>query len=500
MVELSSTIALPERYAITAHIANGGMASVWAAEDRTLGREVAIKVLAPHYAADAASRRRFEREGRAAARLSSHPHVVTIFDVGEHDGRAFIVMERARGGTVAEALRAGPVAPEAALRWLREAAGALDAAHAQGIVHRDVKPANLLLDEHGRVLVADFGIARLATEDTVTATGQVLGSAAYLSPEQALGRPATPASDVYALSVVAYELLTGARPFAGPSFAAQARQHVESEAVAASARAPGLPPALDAVLRRGLAKDPAGRWPTAAGLVDALDEALGAPAPDGQTQATRPLPLTVAKLRRRPLVPLALATVAGIVGLLVALALSGGPPSARTLGVRRTPSAGPRHQLPPAAPPATSSTGTTASTTSERAGSPATAAALEARGHALLEQGAVNEAIPILQRAVALSGQTLAGCLEPATSPCLTYAFALYDLGHGLRLAGRPTEAIPILERRLQIDNQRGAVRRELDLALAQAGGEPAPPSPGEHGGKGRGGKKGHGHGGDQGD
>jgi serine/threonine protein kinase len=215
-------IDLPERYTLRGHIANGGMAGVWSAEDELLARPVAIKVLAAHLAEDAISATRFQREARAAARLSSHPNVVTVYDVGEHAGRAFIVMECLQGGTVADRLRAGRPARRQALTWLRDAAAALDYAHERGVVDRDVKPGNLLLDEHDRVRVADFGIARVATDDTVTGTGQLLGTAAYLSPEQVEGDPTTPASDRYALAVVAFELLTGTRPFGGEHLDRQA--------------------------------------------------------------------------------------------------------------------------------------------------------------------------------------------------------------------------------------------------------------------------------------
>src|SRR3954447_366947 len=193
-------ISLPERYRVVRHLANGGMAAVWEAHDELLDRDVAVKVLASHLGADDRARKRFQREARAAAGLSTHPNVVTIYDVGEHNDRVFMVMEIMRGGSVADRIRSGPEIPRAtALRWLREAGSALDAAHDAGVVHRDIKPANLLLDDHDRLGVADFGIARLAWEDQLTLTGQVLGTAAYLSPEQAMGEPATAASDRYAL-------------------------------------------------------------------------------------------------------------------------------------------------------------------------------------------------------------------------------------------------------------------------------------------------------------
>jgi serine/threonine protein kinase len=280
---LASSIELPDRYRVVRHIASGGMASVWEAEDLLLGRLVAVKVLAPQYAADPAARARFQREARTAAQVSDQTNVMTIYDIGEHGDDAFIVMEHFSGGTVADRLRAARdagerVPRETALRWLREAAAGLDVAHAAGIVHRDVKPANLLLDANDRLAVGDFGIARLVDDTQMTQTGQVLGTAAYISPEQALGRPASPASDRYALAVVAFELLTGSRPFAGGPPTAQARQHAEAPPTPPSVSAPDLPPALDAVLARGLAKDPAQRPATAAELVAAIESALDVPA------------------------------------------------------------------------------------------------------------------------------------------------------------------------------------------------------------------------------
>ena len=273
-------ISLPDRYRVVRHLANGGMASVWEAHDELLSRDVAVKVLASHLGEDERARRRFQREARAAAGLSSHPNVVTIYDVGEHKNRVFMVMEIMRGGTLGDRLKSDREIPHAtALRWLREAAAALDTADDAGVVHRDIKPGNLLLDGHDRLAVADFGIARLAWEDQLTATGQVLGTAAYLSPEQAMGEAATAASDRYALAVVAYELLTGSRPFEAEHFAAQARAHVEDPPPPASTRAPELSRAVDATLERGLAKEPGDRWPSAIAFVDALERTLDEPTP-----------------------------------------------------------------------------------------------------------------------------------------------------------------------------------------------------------------------------
>ncbi len=291
-------LGLPERYAALRHVANGGMASVWCARDHALRRNVAIKLLAERFADDDDANARFLREARAAARLSGHPNVVMIYDVGEAaaDGRAFIVMEFLAGGTVADALRVDSVRRVHAVKWVREAASALDYAHSRGVLHRDIKPANLLLDRDRTLHVADFGIARLGTEDTITGDGQVLGTASYLAPERALGQPATDASDRYSLAVVAFESLVGERPFTSQHFAAQARQHVEEEPPAASERNRALPPAVDAVLARGMAKRPEDRWPSAQDFAQALETALteAATKPHRVAAAARPTRATAA--------------------------------------------------------------------------------------------------------------------------------------------------------------------------------------------------------------
>ena len=206
---------LPERYRDPVPIGTGAMATIYRARDERLGRDVAVKVPSPAAVADETNRRRFIREATAAARVR-HPNVATIYDVGEHDGRLYLVMELVEGGNLEDRLARGRPPRVEALRLIAQAAAALDAAHAAGVVHRDVKPSNLLLDEAGTVKVADFGIARvLGDSGTLTAPGTVLGSFGYASPEQALGEPTSPASDVYSLAAVAFELLTGDRPYGG---------------------------------------------------------------------------------------------------------------------------------------------------------------------------------------------------------------------------------------------------------------------------------------------
>jgi eukaryotic-like serine/threonine-protein kinase len=462
------------------------MASVWVAEDLTLGRLVAIKLLSQQFLGDSEAVRRFEREARAAASLSSHPNVVTIFDVGEQEGRPFIVMEYMSGGSLADVKRGGrQPARQSVLRWLEEAASALDAAHERGIVHRDVKPANLLLDERDSLGVTDFGIARVAFDTTVTRTGQVLGTAAYLSPEQAAGEPASPASDRYALAVVAYELLTGGRPFGGEGFAIQASQHMEADPVPPSARTSrSLPRAVDRVLLRGLEKDPQARWPSAGAMVSALEEALdrspeaavpptavteplghrarasGPPTRTAIRPPVRPRPPVAAPQRRpRRWVAPAVLTLAALA--LVAALASLGPGDGDQRPAEERPKTTAREPTTSAPRPDAGETSRQPAPQPAPTADGRNASQLNAEGHRLMNAGRYEEAIPPLKAAVARCGDST------VVDPC---AYALYNLGRSLRLAGRPDEAIPILERRLRIPNQQDTVREELDAARRAAG------------------------------
>jgi serine/threonine-protein kinase len=288
---------LPPRYHEPELIGRGGMGDIYRATDAVLGRVVAVKILAERYAQDASIRERFTREALSAARLSGEPNTVTIYDVGEHDDRPYIVMEYFGGGSLHDVLqREGAQAAERVLAWLEEAALALDAAHREGVVHRDVKPANLMLDGEGHVHVADFGIASSAGMASLTMTGTVLGTAGYLSPEQAQGERAGPASDRYALGIVAWELLTGKRPYESETPTVEAAAHINAPVPAVSAVG-DLPRELDPVFERALAKDPTRRYGTAGELVAALrsafSDAAGSTgkiaAPPPPTAATRPL-------------------------------------------------------------------------------------------------------------------------------------------------------------------------------------------------------------------
>jgi serine/threonine-protein kinase len=282
------------------------MGEVYCATDTSLGRPVAIKVLDERLASDETVRKRFEREALTAARLSGEAGMVTIFDVGESNGRPFIVMEYVRGPSLQDVLRKeGRQRPADALRWLEQAARALDLAHERGVVHRDVKPSNLLRDEQGRIHVADFGVASAAGLDSLTQTGMVIGTAGYLSPEQAQGRPATPASDRYALGVVAFELLAGRRPFEKDNPTAEAAAHIHAPVPSISERARGIPPDVDRVLARALAKRPNDRYGSCQRFVAALRASF-----EDAAATTRLVAVPRRAPRRRRMWPVLLALLA----------------------------------------------------------------------------------------------------------------------------------------------------------------------------------------------
>lgn len=457
------TELLPPRYRSPRRIGRGAMGDVYLATDELLGREVAVKVLAERYAADEGIRQRFKREGLAAARLSGEPGAITIFDVGEWDDQPFIVMEHLAGGSLEDRLRRdGAQPPGRALAWLDQAAAALDAAHRHGIVHRDVKPANLLLNDRGEVRVADFGVASAAGMDSMTLTGTVLGTAGYLSPEQAQGERAGPASDVYALGVVAYELLSGERPFERDSPTAEATAHVNTPVPSIAERCENLPPELDRVFQRALAKDPGRRYGSAqefvADLRDALRSSAGTTVAFAPPPPRRPVPQRSSG--RRVLLPLLLLLAAGAAGAIAAAVLTSGGSSSTV--VTRT-IAGPGgtttvHQTvtqgttaaapappppPPAAPPPPP---------------PPPPAAGSGNGHTLNDQGYTRMqsgdyagALPLLQQAV----QQLQG-----TGPADPYeGYANYNLGYTLYRLGRCSEAVPYLKRAEQLEPDRSEPR-----------------------------------------
>jgi eukaryotic-like serine/threonine-protein kinase len=251
------------RYELGDEIGRGGMADVYLAHDRLLDRRVAVKVLLPQFASDPTSIERFRREARAAAGLN-HPHIVAVYDWGEEDDTSFIVMEYVPGQTLREILQSyGALNPMDAARLAAEIADALSFAHAHGVVHRDVKPGNVLVTPQGQVKVADFGIARADASEPLTKTGAVLGTATYFSPEQAQGLPLDGRSDVYALGVVLYEMLTGIAPFTASSPVSVAYKHVREAPAPPSSIVPGLPAAMDLIVLTALAKDVDARYASA---------------------------------------------------------------------------------------------------------------------------------------------------------------------------------------------------------------------------------------------
>jgi len=275
-------VRLGDRYELGAVLGRGGMGEVRSARDRRLGRAVAVKVLHPHLAAQPGVRRRFEAEARSAARLA-HPHVVAVHDVGEEDGRPYIVMELVVGPTLEQEVRQGPVDPERARRLAGEVLSALGAAHAVGLVHRDVKPGNVLLGPEGTAKVTDFGIAKVTGSDAATAgaddptgTGQVVGTVAYMAPERLTGQPATVQSDLYSVAVALYEMLSGARPFEADTPVGLALAIHNDDRVSLAQRCPDLDPALVAVVDRGMARRPEDRFASAAEMGVALRAAGGA--------------------------------------------------------------------------------------------------------------------------------------------------------------------------------------------------------------------------------
>ncbi|HEY2006566.1 MAG TPA: protein kinase [Solirubrobacteraceae bacterium] len=266
--------SLNGRYRLEARIGAGGMSTVYRAMDQTLERQVAVKLMNREVAGDSDLLERFRREARAVAQLS-HPHIVGVIDAGEDDHRPYIVFEYVEGETLKERIRRlGRLPVSEAVAYSIEIARALGAAHARHIVHRDVKPQNVLIDEEGSAKVTDFGIARTMEEDGLTADGRVIGTTDYVSPEQALGRPVTGQSDLYSLGVVLYEMLTGEVPFMGESQVAVAMKHVREELPDVQLKRPEISAALASIVDTATAKREEDRYADDAELIADLEDVL----------------------------------------------------------------------------------------------------------------------------------------------------------------------------------------------------------------------------------
>jgi eukaryotic-like serine/threonine-protein kinase len=476
------------------------MATVFLCEDDRLGREVAVKRLHAHSPVQTAQR--FVREAKLGASLN-HPNLVSVYDTVTDDEGVLIVMELVRGESLAEALRRGPLETEDALSVVRDVADALDHAHGHGVVHRDIKPANVLLRDDGMTKLVDLGIATAADQTQITQSGIVLGTAAYMAPEQLDGRKAGPASDIYALSVVAFEALSGSRARSG-------RTPMEIAHQIATDGPPDLrevwdqaPPHAAQALCRGMAKAPADRPASAGELAEELEQAFGdseatvatrklgaaAPIEAGRAEAaearqrvqpapttapgkkspplspSRPAPRARPARRDKSALPVALALVILALAAVVAIAAisSGGDDGGEQQAAdgerqqqaneRRREN---RQQAPAEEPPAAPAPGEEPSTGSGSA----SGTELDRQGKALIDQGQYAAAVPILRRAVAS---------WPETSRDISYAYALFNLGQALNRSGNPEEAIRYLEKRLTWDDQRETVQAELDDARANA-------------------------------
>jgi serine/threonine-protein kinase len=370
---------LNDRYRLLEPIGEGGMATVYRAVDTRLGRSVAIKVLHPEYARDAPFVQRFQQEAEFAASLGAHPNIVAIYDIGQDGGLHYIVMELVEGRSLKDIMRERGIIPvDEAFAIGRQVALALDFAHKRGLIHRDVKPQNIMVSPEGVAKVTDFGIARTAAASQLTRPGMVMGTVHYFSPEQAQGKPATPASDIYSLGIILYEMLTGHLPFDADTPIGVAMQHLHSQPPPPWDYNPDLPTRAAATVMRALEKDPARRYRDAAELAQALSDRPAAdaggtttvspivPAPRQQTAAYAPLePTAVAPLRpaarptvARPLEPpppnrwrtawigLAAVLAAGII-LVASFAFT----NRFLLGARSTPTATPTSTPRPTATP-----------------------------------------------------------------------------------------------------------------------------------------------------
>ena len=492
------------RYRLLRRLGAGGMATVFLARDERLGRQVALKRLHADSPEDLA--RRFEREARVGASLN-HPNIVTVYDTGTDAEGLVVVMEYVEGETLSRVLRRGPLAPDRAVTVVRDVAAALDHAHRNGVVHRDVKPANVLLRKDGTVKLADLGIAHAAEQTRLTATGSVFGTASYMAPEQLRGGRVCPETDVYALAAVAFEALSGRRAREGAT-------PVEVAHKVSSGPPPDLravwseaPPAAADVLARGMAFDTKERPDSAGELAEELSTAVldglerrrteeptaplapTAPPPPSAPAAPRTAPAPArhdfggSKRGRAPAwAALALAALA-VAAVVTVLMLGGGsespPADERARNATQAPSgggaAGGGVSDGDAGADASAVAGGDENALEEpvstESGVPAPypdadleeGVALNDEGKSLIDQGNPQEAVPVLEQAVR-------NFPEESRTSDINYAYALFNYGQALRLSGQPEAAIPVLNARLQIPDQQDVVQAELEKAQAAAG------------------------------
>jgi len=460
-----------ERYEVIARLGSGGMATVLLCHDERLDRRVAVKRL--HADSPRDVEHRFLREAKLGASMN-HPNLVSVFDTETDDEGVVIVMEYVEGETLAQALLRGPLPPARVAAIARDLGEALDHVHGEGVVHRDVKPGNVLLREDGVAKLADLGIAVSVDQTRVTRSGTVLGSAAYMAPEQLEGADVGRAADVYALAAVCFEALAGRKARAGRTPVEIAHSVATTPPPDVRDFAPELPAAAAAALARGMAREPAERQRSAGELAFELTNALERGESHTLPLATTTTPLAqVPSSRRSPSFagPLAAGLIAlAAVAVVAAVLLAGGgdgdnqqadrpardEPAQRDQGQRDQ---GEREQPPAEQEPAESAPAEPAP--ADQPLDSAQGTALNEQGYALMQQGDYAGAVPVLRKAVAS---------WPGDSTDLNYAYALYNLGASLNRSGSAAEAIPYLEKRLNWSNQRGIVKQELKDAQRNAG------------------------------
>ena len=512
---------LDGRYRVLRHLGSGGMASVLLCQDERLGRQVAVKRL--HADSPADVEQRFVREARLGA-LLNHPNLVSVYDTATDSEGVLIVMEYVPGEALSQTLKRGPLRPERVSLMLRDLGAALDHVHAHGVVHRDVKPGNVLLRKDGVTKLVDLGIATASDQTRITSSGMVLGTATYMAPEQLEGEPTGPATDIYAMAVVAYEALTGKRARSGRTPMEIAHRIATSPPPDLRKKLPDAPALAADLLKQAMSRDPAERPHSAGELSTRLARALEQPdrvedpaaldePPTARTRAT-PKPAAAAPVKRppvnrppvkpspdsaparassgrRPVAAIGLALV--ILGLAAAVAIAsvlsgddgGETPQkadqprqqqgakakkkAQARKERRSAQAETTREqqaqpAPTDTPPAEEQA--PADETNAPPEQPATTidpargAALNDQGFALMQRGDFAGAVPLLEEAVAS---------YPEDSQEIGYAYALFNLGKSLNRSGRPDEAIPFLERRLRFADQRATVQAELEDARARS-------------------------------
>jgi eukaryotic-like serine/threonine-protein kinase len=499
------------RYRVLRHLGSGGMASVLLCRDERLDREVAVKRL--HADSPVDVEQRFVREAKLGASLN-HPNLVSVFDTATDDEGVLIVMEYVEGEALARTLKRGPLASERVASMVRDVGSALDHAHAQGVVHRDVKPGNVLLRRDGVTKLVDLGIATAQDHTRLTHSGMVLGTAAYMAPEQLEGGKTTPATDIYALAVVAYEALTGERAREGRTPIEIAHRIATDPPPDIRAPMPDASPQAAEMLKQAMARDPRDRPPSAGelatGLARALDEPPTAPTravpPTAATRAApRPAPVpapapaaakppppsgparsTRGTPGKRPVGAIALALVflALAAATVIAAVLSSGDdgePEQANGGRQQQAQGGQERQAerqqepqqaqqeqpaePEPAPAEEPEPAPQEPAPEETGGSfdAARGAELNNQGYSMMQGGDYAGAVPILQEAVSL---------WPENSQDINYAYALFNLGQALNRSGNPEAAIPYLEKRLQWNDQRDTVQAELADARSKAGDE----------------------------